>query len=140
HAARGGRGQRWRRLLALEPLLDVLLDFGERTSLQLQTAADQHGPRRGMEHAVREGAAARLELADGAVGVQEVDGRDEVADGAVLRPRVHGQCPADGGGNPDEALDPAEIQRGRLAEQRRAAGAWAGGDFPAVELGAAGAA
>src|SRR5437867_4206951 len=60
-----GRGQRQRlaRLLLLEPLLDVFLDLAQRPAVQTQPAADQHGTRREVERAIREGARVGLELA-----------------------------------------------------------------------------
>src|SRR5207247_11109839 len=44
--ARGGQRQRLGGLLPLEPLLDVLLDLGERPAVKLEPTADEHGPDR----------------------------------------------------------------------------------------------
>src|SRR6266542_6991675 len=99
HTAGRGQRQRLGGLLPLEPLLDVRLDLGEGAAMELEPTADEHGPDRRLERPVGERRAARLELPDGAVGMEEVHGGDEVADGTVLRARVHGQRAADRGGN-----------------------------------------
>jgi hypothetical protein len=68
--------------------------------------------------------------------VEEVDGGDEVADPAVRGARVHGHRAADGGGNADEALHPAQVQRGRLPDERGEAHPRPRHRLLAVELGA----
>src|SRR2546422_3845543 len=118
-AARRGQGQGLRRLLHLEPLLDVLLDLLERAPGQAQPAADEHGARREVEGTVGEGARVGLELAQGAVGVEKVGGGDEITDGTVVGPRVHRQGAADGGGEAHPALQAAEGQGGGPADEGR---------------------
>src|SRR5689334_15773262 len=86
-----------------------------------------------MECAVAEGAR-WLELAERPVRVQVIDRAHEIADPAVGRSRVHGERAADRGGDSDQALDPAEIQRGGLADQRRERYAGARQGFFAVKL------
>ncbi len=49
------QGQGLGGLLALQPLLDVAMDLGDRPAVQPQPAADQHGAGRGLEGAVAEG-------------------------------------------------------------------------------------
>src|SRR5436309_1577733 len=106
-----GRGQRQRlaRLLLLEPLLDVFLDLAQRPAVQTQPAADQHGTRREVERAIREGARVGLELA---------------------------QRAADRRRNPDQTLEAAQVERGPLADERGEAGPGPGHGLLAVELGA----
>src|SRR5256714_7736431 len=133
---RGGERQRLRRLLLLQPRADLLLDFRQRPSVELHQAADQHGAGRQVEGAIAEGAGG-LELAERAIGVQEVDGAHEVADPAVDSAGIHRERAADGRGNADQALDAAQIEGGRLADQRRKRDAGAGQRLLAVELGAA---
>src|SRR5262249_51655257 len=132
-----GRGQRegLARLLLLEALLDVLLDLAERSAMKTQPAADQHGARREVERAVREGARVGLEFAERAVRVEEVGGADEVADAAVRRAGVHGQGAADRRRNPDQALEAPQVERRALANQRGQAGPRSGHGLLAVELG-----
>src|SRR5262245_61032162 len=134
--ARGRERQRLGRLLLLEARADFFLDLGQRPPMQLQPAADEHGARRKMEGAITEGAR-RLELTERAVGVQVIHGADEIADAAVGGARVHGERATDGGGNADQALDAAQIERGRLAYQRRQRHARAGQRLLALEFGAA---
>src|SRR5580765_1026128 len=110
HAPRRGQRQRLVHLLVLEPLLDLLHDLGGRPPVQTEPRSDDHGAGRGRKHAVAEGARARLELTHGAVGMEEVDGGDEVPDEAVGRPRIHRHRAADGRGNADEALDAAQVE------------------------------
>src|SRR6058998_373140 len=131
-----GRGQRQRlaRLLLLEPLLDVFLDLAQRPAVQTQPAADQHGTRREVERAIREGARVGLELAQRAVGIEEVGCTDEVADATVGRAGVHRQRAADRRRNPDQTLEAAQVERGPLADERGEAGPGPG--LLAVELGA----
>src|SRR3989449_5469936 len=119
-----GRGQRQRlaRLLLLEPLLDVFLDLAQRPAVQTQPAADQHGTRREVERAIREGARVGLELAQRAVGIEEVGCTDEVADATVGRAGVHRQRAADCRRNPDQTLEAAQVERGPLADERVEAG------------------
>src|SRR5262245_17821306 len=136
HAARGGQSEGLVHLLFLEPLLDVLLDVGGGAPVQAEPRPDEHGAGRRRKHAVAEGARPRLELAHGAVGVEEVDSRDEVPDEAVGRPRVHRHRPADGGGDADEALDAAEVEGRRLADEPGQAHARARHGLLAVEVGA----
>src|SRR5262249_28838374 len=118
-----GRSQRQglARLLLLEALLDVLLDLAERPTMETQSAADQHGARRKVERAVRKGAGVGLEVAERAVGVEEVRGADEVADAAVRRAGVHGEGAADRRRNSDQALEAAQVERRPLANERREA-------------------
>src|SRR5688572_404467 len=137
HAPGRRERERLRGLLVLEPLLDVFLDLIERSAVQLQPAADEHGSGRCMKRAVRDGARRRLELADGAVGVQVVDAAHEVADPAVGRAGVHGEGAADGGRDPHQAFEAAEVQRRRFADERRQAHAGARDRLFSVELGAA---
>src|SRR6266550_1815460 len=133
-----GRGQRQRlaRLLLLEPLLDVFLDLAQRPAVQTQPAADQHGTRREVERAIREGARVGLELAQRAVGIEEVGRTDEVADATVGRAGVHRQRAADRRRNPDQTLEAAQVERGPLADERGEAGPGPGHGLLAVELGA----
>src|SRR5437667_165332 len=133
-----GRGQRQRlaRLLLLEPLLDVFLDLAQRPAVQTQPAADQHGTRREVERAIREGARVGLELAQRAVGIEEVGCTDEVADATVGRAGVHRQRAADRRRNPDQTLEAAQVERGPLADERGEAGPGPGHGLLAVELGA----
>src|SRR5688572_18597122 len=128
-----GEGQRLRGLLLLEARLDVLLDLGERPALELQPAADQHGTGRCVEGPIVE-PARRLELTDGAIRVQVVDGAHEVADPAVRGAGVHGERAADGGRNAHQRLHAAEVQRGRLADQGRQADAGARDRLLAMKL------
>ena len=58
--------------------------------------------------------------------MQEVHGADEVADPPSGVPGVHGQGAADRGGDADQALDAAQVDRRRLADQRGEAYAGAG--------------
>src|SRR5438309_721586 len=136
HAARGGEGERLRRLLVLEALAHVLLDLCLGSAMELQPRAHQHGAGRREEGAVAEAAVVGLELAQGAVRVQEVHGGDEVADPAIGCARVHGHGAADGGGNAHQALDPAEVQSGRLADQGGETDPGARHRFLATEVGA----
>src|SRR6266852_1850047 len=53
--------------------------FQTQPAVEPQPRPDEHGPRRRLEDAVAEGAGARLELPQDPVGVEEVDGGDEVA-------------------------------------------------------------
>ena len=69
--------------------------------------------------------------------MEEVDGAHEVADPAVRCPGVHGQGAADGGGNADQALDPAEVEGGRLADEPGQAHPRPGQGFLSLELRAA---
>src|SRR5436853_87727 len=115
--AGGGQRQRLRGLLLLEPCPDLLLDLRQRPAVQLQPAADEHRARRQVKGAIAE-LARGLELAERAVGVEVVDGAHEVADPAVGGARVHRQRAADGGRDADEALDAAEVEGGRLADER----------------------
>src|SRR5712692_3024117 len=117
HASRGGEGQRLCRLLLLETLPHVLLDLGLGAAVKLQPRAHQYGAGRRGEGAVAEAAVVGLELAEGTVRVEEVHGRDEVTDPAIGRARVHGHGAPDGRGNSHQALDPAEVQGGRLPDQ-----------------------
>src|SRR5882762_1858828 len=103
--AGGGQRQRLRGLLLLEPCADLFLDLGQRPAVELQPAADEHRAR-------------GLELAERAVGVEVVDGAHEIADRAVGGAGVHRQRAADGGRDADEALDAAEVEGGRLADER----------------------
>src|SRR2546427_224907 len=130
-----GRGQRQRlaRLLLLEPLLDVFLDLAQRPAVQTQPAADQHGTRREVERAIREGARVGLELAQRAVGIEEVGRTDEVADATVGRAGVHRQRAADRRRNPDQTLEAAQVERGPLADERGEAGPGPGHGLLAVE-------
>src|SRR6185503_24114 len=137
HAPRGGQRQRLVHLLVLEPLLDLLHDLGGRPPVQTEPRADDHGAGRGRKHAVAEGARARLELAHGAVGMEEVDGGDEVPDEAVGRPRIHRHRAADGRRNADETLDAAQVEGGRLSDQPGQAHARARHGLLAVKVGAA---
>src|SRR5262249_45469900 len=120
----------------LEALAHVLVDLGEGPAVKLQPTADENGVGRELEGAIREHAAARLELAQAAIGMQEVDGAHEVTDGPLGRSRVHGQGASEGGGTPARALGPAEIQTGRLPDERGEAHPRARYRLLAVELGA----
>ena len=51
--------------------------------------------------------------------MEEVDGRDEVADRSVGRAGVHGEGAPDCRRDPHQALDAAQIPRGRFSDQRR---------------------
>src|SRR5882672_9006416 len=115
--AGGGQRQRLRGLLLLEPCADLLLDLGQRPAVELQPAADEHRARRQVKGAIAERARG-LELAERAVGVEVVDGAHEIADPAVGGACVHRQRAADGGRDADEALDAAEVEGGRLADER----------------------
>ena len=104
--------------------------------MQAEAAADQDGARGRVEVAIRERAGGRLELAERAVGMQEVHGADEITDPAVGCSGVHCQRAADRGRDAHQALDAAEIEGGRLPDQRRERHAGAGERLLAVELGA----
>src|SRR5438270_445200 len=134
--AGGGQRQRLRGLLLLEPCPDLLLDLRQRPAVELQPAADEHRARRQAKRAIAE-LARGLELAERAVGVEVVDGAHEVADPAVGGARVHRQRAADGGRDADEALDAAEVEGGRLADERGETHARARQRLLAVVFGAA---
>src|SRR5436190_3570581 len=134
--AGGGQRQRLRGLLLLEPCPDLLLDLRQRPAVQLQPAADEHRARRQVKGAIAE-LARGLELAERAVGVEVVDGAHEVADPSVGGARVHRQRAADGGRDADEALDAAEVEGGRLADERGETHARARQRLLAVVFGAA---
>ena len=104
--------------------------------MESKATADQHGAGWRVEVPVRERARRRLELAERAVRVQVVHGADEIADPPVGRPGVHGQGAADRGGDSDETLDAAEIEGGRLPDERRERHPGAGDGLLTVELGA----
>src|SRR5947207_10067355 len=112
-------GERLRGLLVLQADLGVLLDLRERAAREPQAAADEHGARGRVEGPVGEGAGGRLELAERAVRVQEVDGAHKIADPAIRCSGIHRERATDRGRNPDQAFDPAEVQRRGLADQRR---------------------
>src|SRR5213078_563375 len=82
-ATRRREGEGLGGLLLLQADLDVLLDLGERSAREPQAAADEHGAGRRVEGLVGEGARRRLELAERAVRVEEVDRAHEIADPAV---------------------------------------------------------
>src|SRR6185503_7285683 len=79
HEARRGEGQRLGRLLLLEPRLDLGVALLLRLPVEREPGAQEDRAGREVERPVREVAGGRLELADGAVGVEEVDRGDEVA-------------------------------------------------------------
>src|SRR5438445_699791 len=107
-----------------------------RAAREPQATADEHGARGRVEGPVGEGAGGRLELAERAVRVQEVDGAHKIADPAIRCSGIHGERATDRGRNPDQAFDPAEVQGRGLADQRRQAHARADDRLLAVELGA----
>src|SRR5262245_36586248 len=137
HKARRGQGERLTGALLLQPLLQIALDLRLRAAMQAQPAADEDGAGRRLKGLVAQGPGARLELSERAVGMEKVDGAHEVADPAVLAPRVHGQRPSHGGRNADQALDAAEVSGGGLAHQSRQTHPCPGQGLFALELRAA---
>src|SRR5438309_1018724 len=73
----------------------------------------------------------------GGAAVEVVNGAHEIADPAVGGARVHRQRAADGGRDADEALDAAEVEGGRLADERGEAHARTRQCLLAVVFGAA---
>src|SRR5262245_8775071 len=137
HETRRRERQRLGRSLLLQALLQIALHLHHRAPVQAQPAPDEDSPGWRLEGLVAEGARAGLELTQRAIGVEKVDGTHEVADPAVRAAGVHGQRSTDGGWNPDQALDAAQIAGGGLADESREAHTGASQGLLALELRAA---